>query len=82
MENRIEVIKDETGAYVERELVYAPTAWQKAGLQETATGYGRRLNSGYKIRYAGKVRRVYYVCISNVASYFVLIGRKAHFLGM
>ena len=82
MENRIEVMKDETGAYVEREFQYVPTAWQKLGLHETATGYGRRLTTGYKVQYAGKMRRVYAVCISNVSSLFVIVKGERKFLGV
>lgn len=80
--NRIELIKDEMGNYVERELIYAPTQWQKAGLQQTATGYGSRLNSGYKVAYRGKIRRIYAICYSNVASFYVLIRGKRTFLGI
>lgn len=68
---RIELIRDEMGNYCEREMVYAPLAWQVQGLQQTATGYGRKLNTGYKVMYAGKLRRVYAICISNVSSLYV-----------
>ena len=80
--NRMQVIKDEQGVYVDREMVYAPTEWQKLGLCETATGYGSRLNSGYKVIYAGKLRRVYTVCYSNVGSCFVMVKGKRVFLGI
>lgn len=80
--NRIVVIKNEEGRYVEREFCWRPTAWQLQGLHETATGYGARLNSGYKVHYAGKLRRVYAVCYSNCASYYVLIAGARVFLGV
>lgn len=82
MGNRMEVIKDESGEYVEREMVYRPTAWQAQGIQQTATGYGNRLNSGYMIAYAGKLRRVYAVCYSNCASFYVLVKGERKFLGI
>ena len=68
---RIELVRDEMGNHCEREFVYAPLEWQKQGLQQTATGYGRKLNTGYKVMYAGKLRRVYAVCFSNVSSVYV-----------
>lgn len=78
--NRIELVRNETGALEERELVYRPTSWQREGLQETASGYGRRLNSGYMIQYAGKLRRVYITCYSNASSLFVLVAGEARYL--
>lgn len=80
--NRAELLKDETGAYVYRDLLWAPTDWQLRGLQETATGYGSRLNSGYKIQYAGKLRRVYAVCYSNCSSFYVIVKGEKRFLGI
>jgi len=50
------------------DLVEAPTKWQAMGLQETATGYGRRLNTGRKISFEGRFYRLYATCFSNVAS--------------
>jgi len=78
----MEVIRDESGQFVERELVYSPTTWQRQGLHETSTGYGNRLNTGYKIRYAGKMRRVYAICHSNVASFYVLVKKERRMLGL
>lgn len=82
MANRIEVMKDEMGNYVEREMVYSPTEWQKQGLQQTATGYGSKLNTGYKVAYFGKFRRVYAVCYSNAASLYVMFNGQRRFLGV
>lgn len=66
--------------YCERsELIDAPTAWQKRGLQETASGYGRRLNSGLKIRFEGRDYRLYVTIFSNVGStWFTTKGRKIY----
>ena len=59
------------------DLVYAPTEWQKLGRQETASGYGRRLNSGYKIQFCGKLYRVYVTQFSNAGSaWFKAKGRQ------
>lgn len=60
-----------------KELVNDPPAWMKQGLQETASGYGRKLNTGHKINFCGKLYRLYATCFSNVASvWFVTKGRK------
>lgn len=39
--------------------------WQEKGLHQTATGYGRKLLTRYKVYYNGRWRRVYCCCISN-----------------
>ena len=75
-----QVIKDEDGNFTERELIHAPLAWQLAGLQQTQTGYGSKLTSQYKMHFAGKVRRIYYRCYSNNASFFVMLGKERRYL--
>lgn len=58
-------------------LLYDPPKWMQQGLQETASGYGRKLNSGYKISYCGKLYRVYITIFSNSgSSWFVAKGQK------
>lgn len=47
------------------DLIYNPPDWMLAGRQETSSGYGRRLNSGYSIRFEGKVYRIYTTIFSN-----------------
>lgn len=43
-----------------------PLPWQAAGLQETASGYGRRLRSTRVLRLAdGRERRIYVTIFSN-----------------
>lgn len=58
--------------------------WQIAGLFQTASGYGRKLTTGYQIQLPGdppwRWRRVYAVCYSNAASYYVLIRGEARYL--
>ncbi len=59
------------------ELVYDPPEWMRRGLQETASGYGRRLNSGYKINFCGKLYRVYTTIFSNNGTcWFKVKGRQ------
>ena len=66
--------------YADRsELLYAPTSWQKLGLQETSSGYGRKLNSGYKINFNGKLYRLYVTIFSNAGTtWFKANGIKIH----
>lgn len=47
------------------ELVYDPPKWMAAGRQETASGYGSRLNSGLKINFNGRLYRIYVTVFSN-----------------
>jgi hypothetical protein len=59
------------------DLVYDPPQWMNQGLTQTASGYGARLNSGYKIHYCGRVYRIYVTCYSNSGtSWFVARGRR------
>ena len=67
--------------YAERaELIDAPLQWQLRGLQQTATGYGRKLTLREKISFNGKTYRLYFTCFSNCGSvWFVAKGVK-HFI--
>ena len=49
-------------------------AHHKAGLQYTATGYGGKIPTIYKIQVQGRWRRVYSRCFSNVSSEYVIIN--------
>ena len=49
----------------------APTAWQMLGLQETSTGYGKRLTTRHMVQYRGKWRRVYCCIYSNVGTCYI-----------
>lgn len=64
--------------YVNTEdLVDAPLPWQEAGLQQTASGYGSKLTSRYKINYEGKLRRLYVTQYGNAGStWFAIKGKK------
>ena len=56
--------------------------WQKQGLQQTATGYGRKLVTPYMLTVPGAARpyRVYAICFSNVASFYILRNGERLFL--
>jgi hypothetical protein len=59
------------------DLIDAPLDWQKAGLQQTASGYGSRLTSPRKIHFNGKLYRLYVTQYGNAGSvWFVAGGRK------
>ena len=59
------------------ELVYDPPAWMRLGLQETASGYGKKLNSGYMILFCGKRYRVYVTIFSNAGTcWFTANGKR------
>lgn len=63
--------------YVSRaDLLYCPLEWQKRGKSETATGYGVKLRTPYKIRHAGRLRRIYCRCFSNVGTCYIVVGGK------
>jgi hypothetical protein len=50
--------------------------WQRAGLQQTASGYGRKLTSRYEIRLQGETRwrRVYVTQFSNAGTHWITRG--------
>jgi hypothetical protein len=52
----------------EEDLVIDEPDWMKRGLQETASGYGARLNSGKKISFNGRLYRLYVTIYSNNCS--------------
>ena len=47
------------------DLIDSPMWFHKKGLSETRSGYGRRLNSGYKIMFNGRQYRCYVTIFSN-----------------
>lgn len=53
-------------------LIYDPLEWQKKGLMQTATGYGRKLTSTYKIKIENRFYRIYTCIFSNVGTSFVV----------
>lgn len=58
------------------DLIDAPLDWQKQGLQQTASGYGSKLTSHYKISFEGKLYRLYVTIYSNAGStWFRVKGR-------
>lgn len=59
------------------ELVYDPPEWMARGLQETASGYGKKLNSGRKIHFNGRLYRIYVTIFSNAGTaWFKAKGKR------
>lgn len=54
--------------------VDAPMWWHLKGLSETATGYGRKLNSGRLVKLKdGRSRRVYVTQFSNAGTTWIIM---------
>lgn len=63
-----------------KNLIVKKLDWQKMGLQQTRTGYGSRLITKYVVNYEGRIRRIYAICFSNVASYYIIVNKERLFL--
>lgn len=66
--------------FVDRsELIVDQPEWMQRGLTQTASGYGKKLNSGLKISFNGKLYRLYTTIFSNNGSiWFIVKGRKIY----
>jgi hypothetical protein len=70
---------DKSGTYTrlqiaEADFISAPLPWQRRGLCQTATGYGRKLATSRAIMFNGKPRRVYCCCFSNSGVCYITGG--------
>lgn len=51
--------------------------WQKQGLSYTATGYGGKIPTQYKVKHDGIWKRVYCAIYSNTGTLYIMqTGRK------
>jgi hypothetical protein len=66
--------------YADRDdLFYEPLWFHERGLQQTASGYGRKLTTPLKISFNGKLYRIYCTCFSNAGSnWFIVKGEKIY----
>lgn len=64
------------------EVKHDPLWWQNEGLQQTATGYGSKLTTEYKVKFLGRWYRVYATCHSNAASYWIVARGEKYFFNM
>ena len=63
------------------ERVERPLWWHKQGLQQTASGYGKKLTTSTCVKLAdGKLRRVYVTCYSNAGSAWINLKGERVFL--
>ncbi len=56
---------------VETEHKLAPLAWQAAGLQFNATGYGSRIPTEHMVKHFGRWRRVYVANYGNAGTAYI-----------
>ena len=61
-------------------LIDAPLWWHDKGLMQTATGYGAKLTTRYKIEFEGKQRRIYCTQYSNSGSLWFMSKGKKYFI--
>lgn len=61
-------------------VVEKPLAWQTAGLQYTATGYGAKIPTRLMLRIGKRLHRVYSRCYGNRGCVFVMYKGAEHFL--
>ena len=50
----------------------APLWWHDKGLSYTASGYGSKIPTRYKVKHAGRWKRVYMVIFSNAGTCYIL----------
>ena len=62
------------------ELKDCPLWFHTAGLQQTASGYGRKLTTSKKALYNGKWYRVYCICFSNIGTCYIISKGKMLYL--
>lgn len=67
-------IKTSVGDIV-TDCIEAPLQHHTLGLSYTATGYGDKLPTPYKVHYKNRWYRVYSICYSNVSTEYVLINK-------
>jgi len=60
----------------ERDFISCPLWWQLQGLQYTATGYGSKIPTEYKVKHNNRLKRVYCCIYSNIGSLFIMQGKN------
>lgn len=55
---------------------YIPLWYHKQNLMQTATGYGSKLKTPFKVYYEGRMRRVYCRIFSNIGTTFIILNKK------
>lgn len=55
-----------------KDLVVDEPQWMQRGLSPTASGYGKKIPTRYKLRYNNRLHRIYGCCFSNVATTYIV----------
>lgn len=63
-----------------KDWIECPLWWHTLGLQQTESGYGRKLTTRYKVGYHDRLYRIYAICYSNVASHYIIVQGEKLFL--
>jgi len=50
--------------------------WQEQGLSYTASGYGKKIPTHYKVKNGGRWQRVYCCTASNIGSLYIISNGK------
>ena len=66
----------ENWQYENLPVIHAPLYPHLCNVQYTKSGYGSKIPSEYKVRYNNRLYRVYAICYSNIASYYILVNKQ------
>lgn len=55
-----------------KDLVVDEPQWMQRGLSPTASGYGKKIPTRYKLRYNNRLYRIYGCCFSNVVTMYIV----------
>jgi len=75
MNNRTLIMRNPNDYTDTEEIVaeYEPLHWQERGLSYTATGYGKKIPTGWTVHYRGRRRRVYCTVYSNAGTCWIVV---------
>jgi hypothetical protein len=54
------------------EVIDRPLKWQRQGLQETSSGYGRKLTTTKMVKWNGRLYRVYSTIYGNIGTAYII----------
>lgn len=60
----------------EKDFVRSPLWYHEKGLMQTATGYGYKLSTIYKVKHDNRWKRVYCSCHSNIGSLYIIYNKR------
>jgi hypothetical protein len=64
----------------DKDFIDAPMWYHKRNLMQTATGYGKKLNTGKKFGFNGRYYRVYCSIFSNAGSNYIIVKGETIYL--